>query len=209
MNRAGRLLLGVLAAVFAPASSRMLVGYSITWDECPSDLQLQALTHVVFGFVSTYTGTVHDAEDDPVLPRCTDTCTIKERWCHGVNGMTEMANLAKRNKAIPILSIGGWAHYACWPKCYGKEEWLAQQLVDAHNRHGFAGIDINFEINVHSPEAKFLKELTRAIRRRAPSTILMHTPINHMVFPGAPYLNEFVSEVRDDISYLMVQYYDE
>jgi len=131
-----------------------------------------------------------------------------------------VASLQAEGKKVLISFGGGDMQLADYVGVANRETELAAAIASFVGEHGFAGVDIDFEVSqalyLKRPSGifngrKFLIDLTTALRSRLPQgALLTHVPQAPYLDPswqGGPYL-DVLREVGDMIDWITVQYYN-
>ncbi len=128
--------------------------------------------------------------------------------------------LQAEGKRVLISFGGGAMQLDGYSGLVGREESLADAITTFVSRHGFDGVDIDFEVSaaLESPPRpgvldgrRFLIDLTAALRNRLPAgALISHAPQAPYLDPawhGGPYL-DVLRAVGGAIDWVMVQYYN-
>ena len=128
--------------------------------------------------------------------------------------------LQAEGKRVLISFGGGDMTRDDYSSVVGRTDDLAEAIAAFAARHGFDGVDIDFEVSaaLHRDRPpglfdgrRFLVNLTRALRARLPDgALLSHAPQAPYLDPGwhgGPYL-DVIRETGDAIDWITVQYYN-
>jgi hypothetical protein len=194
-----------------PAPSQMPVGKSFSrvvaftenWKECPTFEQLVTYTHVVWAFAISYT---YAAGGNLCRPDCkitVDSCTSNPDLAFQVSNM-------KAHGISVLLSFGGDGMNSCWAPCIGRQSDVVAQLVQLVTQYGFNGVDINFEGDLRSKaQQDFLIGVTKGLAAQLPmGSVITNTPMDIQTVVGHPYNDVVLPAVKNDLSFLMIQYYN-
>ena len=115
-----------------------LVAYLGNWQSCPTEAQVAPYTHIVIAFAVSYTWA-------PQKNNCDQNCYIQDPLiCNNAPNPTLVSQWQAAGKKV-ILSFGGagmggsWSGDVnnCWDYCFGKEEQVADRLVQIVKNHNF------------------------------------------------------------------------
>jgi chitinase len=123
------------------------VAYLANWLECPTDEQVDAYSHLIVAFSTSYTW----AEDKN---QCDFECSIGTSVpvCNNVINQNLVDKWRSMGKKV-MVSFGGagmggsWLGDGnnCWDYCFGKEDQISTDLVKIVEKQNFDGIDIDYE----------------------------------------------------------------
>jgi hypothetical protein len=193
---------------------KRVVAYVENWKACPTDRQMEHVTHVLVAFAVSYRWSA-------AKNQCSDTCHIGLGADTPICGNAPNAALVNKWKAQGkkiILSFGGagmggsWASDVndCWEQCIdaGVPN-VASQLEAIIAKQGFDGIDIDYEYHVNLPRyVDFLKGLTTTLKSNIPGLLVTHAPMEpDMDSPNDPYF-QLLKEVASSVDFIMIQYYN-
>lgn len=174
----------------------------------PTSLLGTPYTHVILSFITLAPGLPADAPVTLVVPaKLSPAFDVIER-------------LQAEGKKVLISFGGGDMQLAEYAGVTNRVAELAEAISAFAARHGFDGVDIDFEVSraLHlapSPEVfdgrRFLTGLTRALHAALPDgALLTHVPQAPYLDPGwqgGPYL-DVLREAGDMIDWITVQYYN-
>jgi len=206
------------------------------WQSCPSQAQVAPYTHIVIAFAVSYTWAQNKNS-------CDTQCNIATPViCNNLPNADLVQQWQNAGKKV-ILSFGGagmggsWSgdQNNCWDFCFGKEEQVANQLVQIVRDHNFDGVDIDYEYcydvaggahpggcgqvtpGVYSDQAaqNFLSGLTSQLRQKldALSTTtsktyeLTHVPMDSDLVPTSKYY-QLLKAQHWNLDFVMSQFYN-
>jgi len=124
-----------------------LIAYLGNWQNCPTDEQVDAYSHIVIAFAVSYMWT-------PSKSDCDGQCNIASTVpiCNNANNQQLVNKWRNLGKKV-IVSFGGaamggsWSgdNNHCWDYCFGREEQLSTALVTIVENQNFDGVDIDYE----------------------------------------------------------------
>jgi len=124
-----------------------LIAYVGNWQDCPTDAQVDAYSHMVIAFAVSYTWS-------PGQNICDNQCNLASTVpiCGNQNRQDLVDSWRAKGKKV-ILSFGGagmggsWPGDTnnCWDYCFGKEDQLSTDLTSIIATQNFDGIDIDYE----------------------------------------------------------------
>merc|ERR1712194_68369 len=124
-----------------------LIAYVGNWQDCPTDAQVDAYSHMVIAFAVSYTWS-------PGQNICDNQCNLASTVpiCGNQNRQDLVDSWRAKGKKV-ILSFGGagmggsWSGDTnnCWDYCFGKEDQLSTDLTSIIATQNFDGIDIDYE----------------------------------------------------------------
>jgi hypothetical protein len=87
---------------------------------------------------------------------------------------------------------------------------VVAQLVQLVTQYGFNGVDLNFEGNLNSrAQQDFLITVTKGLVAQLPrNSEITHTPMDIQTVAGHPYHDVVLPAIKNDLSFLMIQYYN-
>jgi chitinase len=208
------LLVGILLAAFALTSARAqestprYVIYYNSNASPPEALIGTPYTHVILSFITVAPGAPDAGPVSLVVPSKIEPA------------LALIARLQAEGKRVLISFGGGAMQLDGYTGLVGREDSLADAITSFVSRHGFDGIDIDFEVSaaLESPRQpgvldgrRFLIDLTAALRQRLPAgALISHAPQAPYLDPawhGGPYL-DVLRAVGGAIDWIMVQYYN-
>eukprot|EP00804_Cyclotella_cryptica_P013618 CCRYP_012959-RA/>CCRYP_012959-RA protein AED:0.23 eAED:0.23 QI:79/1/1/1/1/1/5/123/765 len=124
-----------------------LIAYLGNWQDCPTDAQVDAYSHIVIAFAVSYTWAASKNNCDT---QCNVASTLPV--CANANNQALIDKWRGMGKKV-ILSFGGagmggsWSgdQNNCWDYCFGKEEALSTSLVSIVKNQKLDGVDIDYE----------------------------------------------------------------
>ena len=198
-----------------------LIAYVGNWQPCPTVDQWSQYTHIVIAFAVSYIWS-------PSKNICSTTCDIATPpVCNNQQNPSLIQEWKDAGKTV-LVSFGGagmggsWAGDVndCWDYCYGREQQVANRLVQIVNELGVDGVDIDYEYFYEDnqnfsgfskgQEAQFfLEDVTRRLRQDLPvgSNVLTHSPMDADMVPGTAYYNVLKNQASD-LNFLKPQYYN-
>eukprot|EP01060_Flectonema_neradi_P019815 TRINITY_DN272_c0_g1_i7.p1 TRINITY_DN272_c0_g1~~TRINITY_DN272_c0_g1_i7.p1 ORF type:complete len:792 (+),score=221.09 TRINITY_DN272_c0_g1_i7:45-2420(+) len=198
-----------------------MIAYVGNWQPCPTSEQTASYTELLIAFAVTY-------QWSPGKNICNTQCVIGSPVpiCNNQPNAALVSKWQSEGKKV-ILSFGGagmggsWAssNDDCWEHCFGKEDFVVDQLVNIVSVQGFDGVDIDYEYYYENGQKgssfskgaeaqKFLREVTQKLRSRLPSNkIVSHAPMDSDMVKGTGYYN-VIKSVAGDLDFLMPQYYN-
>jgi len=190
-------------------SGKELVAFVGNWKACPSIEKIRGYTKVAVSFAVTYTWS-------PSKNVCDQTCKITSpvAICNNAAQPGLIQSWQAEGTKV-LLSFGGagmggsWDGLNdCWEYCFGRADDVANQLKAIVDDQGFDGVDIDYEYFHTQESAKFLTDLTNALRDKlGPAKIISHAPMDGDISAGRPYFN-VLKGVASKLDYVMPQYYN-
>jgi chitinase len=124
-----------------------VIAYLGNWQDCPTNDQVKAYTHIVIAFAISYTWAASQNQCDA---QCNVATPVS--ICNNANNQALIDEWRGMGKKV-ILSFGGagmggsWSgdNNNCWDYCFGKEEQLSTSLVNIVDEQNFDGIDVDYE----------------------------------------------------------------
>lgn len=109
-------------------------------------------------------------------------------------------------------NVGSWAGDVndCWEYCYGKQQYVIDQLDDIVRAQNFDGVDIDYEYHYDSQDAQdFLNDITVGLKTTLPAgqNIITHAPMEPDAEQGTAYYNILKSNAAY-LDFLLPQYYN-
>ena len=198
-----------------------MIAYVGNWQACPTSEQTASYTELLIAFAVTY-------QWAPGKNTCNTQCVIGSPVpiCNNKPNAPLVSQWQSEGKKV-ILSFGGagmggsWSSSVddCWDYCYGKEDFVVEQLVNIVSVQGFDGVDIDYEYYYENGQKgssfskgaeaqKFLREVTQKLRAQLPAgKIVSHAPMDSDMVKGTGYYN-VIKSVAGDLDFLMPQYYN-
>lgn len=211
-----------------------LVAYLGNWQSCPSEAQVAPYTHIVIAFAVSYTWA-------PTKNNCDQNCNIQDPLiCNNAPNAALVQQWQAAGKKV-ILSFGGagmggsWSGDVnnCWDYCFGKEEQVADRLVQIVKNHNFDGVDIDYEYCYDTAGGRhggcgqvtaaysdaaaqnFLSGLTSSLRQKLDEATvqtskhyeLSHVPMDSDMVPSSPYY-QILKAQHWNMNYVAVQFYN-
>lgn len=190
-----------------PATPRYVIYYNS--DASPATRLLGTpYTHVILSFITLAPNAPPDAPVALVVPEKLGPA------------LQVIPRLQAEGKQVLISFGGGDMKRAAYAGAVGQVDALATEIANFVARHGFDGVDIDFEVSAalrdNRPAGmfdgrRFLIDLTSALRARLPAgALLTHVPQAPYLDPGwhgGPYL-DVLRETGDMIDWITVQYYN-
>ena len=215
------LLLLLLSREGSASESDRMIAYVGNWQACPTSEQTASYTELLIAFAVTY-------QWSPGKNICNTQCVIGSPVpiCNNQPNAALVSQWQAQGKKV-ILSFGGagmggsWSssNDDCWEHCFGKEDFVVDQLTNIVSVQGFDGIDIDYEYYYENGQKgssfskgaeaqRFLREVTRKLRSRLPAgKIVSHAPMDSDMVKGTGYYN-VIKSVAGDLDFLMPQYYN-
>jgi len=208
------------APISATEDSRM-IAFLANWLSCPSEAQWSQYSHIMISFAVAY---VWQGDG----PKCTDGCYIPTPMtCDNRHNEALIEAWHDAGKKV-LLSFGGagmggsWAApgNGCWEGCFGKEDYVVDQLVNHVNELKLDGIDFDYEYYYENnqrnssfnkgPEAqRFIRKVTEGLKAKLPSeSLITHAPMDIDLVEGTSYYNILEDIAEENIDFLMPQYYN-
>jgi chitinase len=189
-----------------------MIAYLGNWQTCPTANQIAEYTHIVIAFAVTYTW-------NPTKNQCRQDCSIGAPVpiCENSNRQDLVDTWRAMGKKV-ILSFGGagmggsWAgdNNDCWEYCYGKQQYVVDQLNTIVRAQNFDGVDIDYEYFYNTQAAQeFLHDVTVGLKTTLPANqnIVTHAPMEPDCEQGTAYYNILKNNAAY-LDFLMPQYYN-
>jgi chitinase len=175
-----------------PAGPRKVIGYYVGYerdDMPPDEIEWDAMTHIAVG---------------TVLPRSNGSLDFTLDLGSESEGKALARDLARRardNGVVPLLMIGGaGAHDGFKRAAADNLTTFVDNLVNAMNDLGFAGLDLDWEPMEGSDEKPF-KDLVFSLRSALPDAVLtVPADATTLTFPDVPAVFAQVAPFVDLIS---------
>lgn len=203
------LVLAIVAAVLAGAARAEGPRYAIYYnsDASPAHALIGLpYTHVILSFL-----TVDEVTGNAIRLKLPDKLA---------EALTQIPALQADGKTVLLSFGGGDMKLAAYQKVAHRLAALANAIAHVVARHGFDGIDLDFEISASLHETRapgmldgraFLIGLTRALRARlGKEALITHAPQAPYLDPrwhDGPYL-DVLKAAGDAIDWITVQYYN-
>jgi len=215
-----------------------LIAYVGNWQPCPTAEQVDAYSHIVVAFSVSY---AYAAGGNTCDPECKIAGDVP--LCNNGAKQDLIDEWRAKGKKV-ILSFGGagmggsWNgdYNNCWDYCFGREEAVADQLVEIVDAQNFDGIDIDYEYcyDVGDKQAgrcsqrtalysdikaqTFLDEITHKLRIKMDALQdrngygrgryeITHAPMDTDLLPSTEYFR-ILRDRRADLDFLMPQFYN-
>jgi len=95
----------------------------------------------------------------------------------------------------------------CWDYCYGKEEYVIDQLTTIVNAQNFDGIDIDYEYFYSDSAAQeFLATVTTGLKSALPAgSLVTHAPMDGHLLQSTEYY-QVLKTLASSLDFIMPQY---
>ncbi|KAL7466210.1 hypothetical protein ACHAXS_006500 [Conticribra weissflogii] len=209
-----------------------IIAYLGNWQSCPTPEQVDAYTHIVVAFATSY---VWSSTKNSCDAQCSIDTSVPV--CNNQINQELVDSWRAQGKKV-ILSFGGagmggsWSgdQNNCWDYCYGREEAISDALIDVVQNQNFDGVDIDYEycydvsgtqsgrcsqrdftLYSDTKAQTFLSTLTSLLRQKLDSLgsgyELTHAPMDSDLVPSSKYY-QILKEQNANLDYLMPQFYN-
>jgi len=205
--------LSYTTAHVAAGSDSRLIAYIGNWQSCPSAAQTDKYTHIIVAFAVSYNQ--NESKND-----CNRQCVIGDNKPISICDDTPNSALVNQWKQAGkkvIVSFGGAGMGEsskgdmnhCWDYCFGKEQFVIQQLSTIVRKQNFDGVDISYKSYTNNDNAlNFLRTVTSGLRSTLPDgSILTHSPMDSDLLITSAYY-KMLKEEASSLDFIMPQYYD-
>jgi chitinase len=182
-----------------------MVAFVENWKTCPTDDEIKGYTKVIVSFAVSYVWNAVKNQCDKTckinshLPLCTGASTVASWKAAGVSVLVSFGGAGMG---------GSWdTKDDCWEYCFGKVDYVVDQLETIVNSNDFDGVDIDYEYHHTEKSSTFLEDLTTKLKARLGNKIVSHAPMEPDIAKDAPYY-KVLKKVAASVDYVLPQYYN-